>query len=422
MKIKAALLLSTVALFGGQVASADAIQVYPNCGYDYLGEGCAPQEQPAPTPPVEEKSASTSEEKPAAVTPQKEQRGGISENKQQQPQTSSAIESGLGVYEGVCNEVISVTSTADIKVPQQEPACRTEVRNGPVPPEQATVVKRYEKTVEDWGPYKEKSGKDLLAIMRNLIRNYPAPTQEIANAPANCCYGMLVRPPVYKEVVVEYIKHDPTYKIETTKPVWKKEIKTIKVKVKDAYYEKVCEKPEYEPKKYTIQITPPGFELVKKNGIICKVKTPGKTVEVTRYVLAQPPKCKTIYHPAVYAEIKVPVEKLVKEASCNCEYGKPEIGTVSAKTLVEGPKVVWDAVLCDINLKPKEIKLIQQKLKELGYYNGPINGELDDNTMAAVVKFQVDHNLLAGNISIQTLEALGLKQLAQSYTVCELRK
>jgi peptidoglycan hydrolase-like protein with peptidoglycan-binding domain len=58
----------------------------------------------------------------------------------------------------------------------------------------------------------------------------------------------------------------------------------------------------------------------------------------------------------------------------------------------------------------------------LGYYNGPINGLLDEKTMEAVVKFQVDHNLPAGNISIQTLEALGLNQLAKNYVACELRK
>jgi hypothetical protein len=322
----------------------------------------------------------------------------------------------------VCQTAVNTVSQVNVNIPAQEKACKVEVKEGPKPPKMATIVKKYEKTIVDWGPYKQKSPEYLLAMMKNLIHNYPAPKQSIINAPANCCYGMLVKPPVYKEVVIEYVKHDPKYNIQVTEPKFEKTYKTIKVLVKPGYYKKECENAKYEPKQEKVLLAPGSFKLVERNGIICKVKTPPVEKTITRYVMVQPPKCKTVYYPPVYTTIKVPVYKLVKNASCNCQPGKPELATVSYKYMVRGPEVIWDAVLCDINLRPDEIKAIQAKLKELGYYNGPINGVLDEKTMAAVVKFQVDHNLPAGNVSIQTLEALGLNNLAKNYTACELQK
>jgi hypothetical protein len=403
------LLLGAVFFIGsGTLAQAEEfyIKAYPNCDYQILGpNGCAVQAlQSQPTAQTQQPATTqqtvTQPTKTQQTTP-------VKSNVQTQP---------------VCKEAVNVSKEVQIQIPKEQKPCKVEVKTAPVPKQLPTVIRRYERIVEDWGPYKKKSPADLLAIMKNLITNFPAPKQTIENAPANCCYGMLVRPPIYKEVVVEYVKHDPIYKIKVTQPQFNETYKTFKVLVRPEYYEKVCENATYVPKNETIQLSPPSFKLVEKNGIICKVQTPGKEVTVTRYVLKTPAKCKTIYHPPVYATVKVPVYELVQNATCNCTPGKPITAEVTDRYMVEGPKVIWDAVLCDINLKPEEIKLIQQKLKELGYYNGPINGLLDEKTMEAVVKFQVDHNLPAGNISIQTLEALGLNQLAKNYVACELRK
>jgi len=394
-------LLTAAVLFGSGVVSAAAVQAYPNCGYKYLGEGCVPEEVqeaavPAQPEPVVAQPVEVAE--PVAVAP--------------------AVEPTVDT--GATCSPVDVPANANVQIPATGKPCRVEVKEGPRPPQLNTILKKYERTVETWGEYKQKDPQYLLSMIRNLIQNFPAPKEAILNAPANCCYGMLVRPPIYKEVVIEYVKHDPKYKIQVTKPEFQKVIKEIKVLVRPEYTEKVCEDAKYEPRQEKIQVAPPSFKLVEKNGVICKVQTPPKEVTITRYVMVEPPKCKTIYHAPVYATVKVPVYKLVKPATCDCQPGEPQIDKIVDRFMVEGPKVIWDAVLCDVNLRPDEIKLIQQKLAELGYYHGPINGVLDEATMMAVVKFQVDHDLPAGNISIETLEALGLHELAKNYTMCKL--
>lgn len=59
--------------------------------------------------------------------------------------------------------------------------------------------------------------------------------------------------------------------------------------------------------------------------------------------------------------------------------------------------------------KGDEVIEIQQKLSELGYYYGNIDGKFGNNTKKAVIQFQKDNNLSAdGIVGIKTLEALGI--------------
>jgi len=307
---------------------------------------------------------------------------------------------------------VETSVEAQINVPPAKP-CGEEVRPGPTPPPMKTILKKEEKTIVAWGPeYKQKDPMTLLYEIKSLIKNSPPPPKDkILNAPPNCCYAVVVKPPVYKEVVIEYVKHDPKYQINVTPPQFTTDYKTVKVLVKPAYTEKVCTEPKYEPVQEAVTVD----AFVEKDGVICKTT---EEIPVTRMKLVEPPKCKIIKHPPVYATVKVPVQKLVKDATCDCKPGKPIIDTKKVTIKVQDPQVIWDAILCDVNLKPHEVKLIQQKLAELGYYHGPIDGVLDDETLAAVVKFQIDHDLPAGHITIETLEKLGLGQLAKGYLQC----
>lgn len=56
-----------------------------------------------------------------------------------------------------------------------------------------------------------------------------------------------------------------------------------------------------------------------------------------------------------------------------------------------------------------QIKAVQQRLKEMGYYNGSVDGIYGTQTKNAVIKFQSDYGLNAeGYIGPQTLAMLGL--------------
>ncbi len=57
-----------------------------------------------------------------------------------------------------------------------------------------------------------------------------------------------------------------------------------------------------------------------------------------------------------------------------------------------------------------QILSAQQRLKEMGYYNGSVDGIYGEETRQAVIKFQYDYGIpQTGNIGERTLEMLGLQ-------------
>lgn len=67
-----------------------------------------------------------------------------------------------------------------------------------------------------------------------------------------------------------------------------------------------------------------------------------------------------------------------------------------------------------------EVIEIQQKLSELGYYYGNIDGNFGNDTKKAVIQFQKDNNLSAdGIVGIKTLEALGIGKSSNNSTFTE---
>ena len=67
-----------------------------------------------------------------------------------------------------------------------------------------------------------------------------------------------------------------------------------------------------------------------------------------------------------------------------------------------------------------EVIEIQQKLSELGYYYGNIDGKFGNDTKKAVIQFQKDNNLSSdGVVGIKTLEALGIGKSSNNSTFTE---
>ena len=67
---------------------------------------------------------------------------------------------------------------------------------------------------------------------------------------------------------------------------------------------------------------------------------------------------------------------------------------------------------------------IQSRLKDLGYYDGAINGVYDDATVVAIKKFQKDHGIyVSGAVGGVTANALGINMTQQeSYDLYLLAK
>ena len=58
-------------------------------------------------------------------------------------------------------------------------------------------------------------------------------------------------------------------------------------------------------------------------------------------------------------------------------------------------------------------KRVQEKLRELGFYNGPVNGDIGPNTQAALAQFQLSVPIPAsGQLDEQTVAALGVEREA----------
>ena len=63
------------------------------------------------------------------------------------------------------------------------------------------------------------------------------------------------------------------------------------------------------------------------------------------------------------------------------------------------------------------VSAAQQKLKRLGYYNGPVDGEYGSQTAAAIRRYQLAEDLrVTGELNIQTLESLGIARRTSAST------
>ncbi len=68
----------------------------------------------------------------------------------------------------------------------------------------------------------------------------------------------------------------------------------------------------------------------------------------------------------------------------------------------------------------EEVIEIQQKLSELGYYYGNIDGKFGNDTKKAVIQFQKDNELSPdGIVGIKTLEVLGIGKASNNSTFTE---
>lgn len=102
----------------------------------------------------------------------------------------------------------------------------------------------------------------------------------------------------------------------------------------------------------------------------------------------------------VYSESTAAAVKAVQKA-----YGLPETGEADEKTLA----VIYGECYRPLaaNAKGEEVKLLQEKLKELGYYTGNITGNYQEGTVSAVGDFQRACSLEAtGTADVQTQEKL----------------
>jgi hypothetical protein len=191
-----------------------------------------------------------------------------------------------------------------------------------------------------------------------------APNDYPSDAKSGHCYVKAVIPAEYKTIEEKVLVSGASTKIEQIPAV----VETIEEKVIDQPGSSFWKKSS-DGYLYCFEEIPPTYKTVKRD--IVKSVATTKTVEI----------------PAEYKT--VPRQELVKEA-----------------------KNEWTEVLCGNNARPAIIEKIQKSLKEKGYSPGRTDGQLDEDTMEALNKYQKDRKLKVnkdGLINMEAVESLGVK-------------
>ncbi len=203
----------------------------------------------------------------------------------------------------------------------------------------------------------------------------------------------LIDVPAVYENVSEEILVKPAY---TT---WKKGRGPIE-KVDNATGEIMClvDVPaEYKTVTKRVMTTPPGTR---------KVAIPAEYKVVKKRVMVEAPKMEKITIPAEYKVVKV--KKVIETAKEERTTLPAEYQTVSKREIVTEGYMQWRPILCETNASPDLISQVQRALLAKNHNPGPIDGVLGQETMVAVNAFQRSNRLATGQLTIETIKALGV--------------
>jgi Putative peptidoglycan binding domain len=92
----------------------------------------------------------------------------------------------------------------------------------------------------------------------------------------------------------------------------------------------------------------------------------------------------------------------------------PQYEKVFRKTHPHTYYYEWREVLCSGGYRKIALE-VQHALKDRGYYEGPFDNILGESTKKAIRRFQKDHHLKTGNLTDETLRALGLSSFNSKY-------
>jgi hypothetical protein len=282
------------------------------------------------------------------------------------------------------------------------------------------------------------------------------------NAKVGECYAKVLVPAQYETDTKEKLAQEKFEKL-SVKPAEYKDVQykildkaeSYKYVVKPATYKCVVNRVMVEPEKVTYKVIPATFKEVeekvlvtparqvwkKGNGpitkidnttgeIMCLVEEPAKYKTIKKKVIDQPARTEKVVIPAKYKNIRakvvdqeasvekvvipatykvVTVKELVSEPKINKEEVGEKFQVVETSHLVKPEELKWERILCKTNTNKEIIKNLQKELKERNYYKGPIDGIYGPMTQRALNAFQVDNNLPSGALTLESLEALGLK-------------
>ena len=156
---------------------------------------------------------------------------------------------------------------------------------------------------------------------------------------------------------------------------------------------------------------PPEYRTVTRTRVVQAATTreemvPAVTRTVTRQVMVEPPRTVEEVIPATTSTVQV--ERLVTPAREETRIIPAVTRTVERRVVTGGGGLEWREVLCETNTTPQKIAEIQRALTEAGYNTGGADGTFGAATLRAMEAFQRDRGLPVGNLTVSTVEALGV--------------
>ena len=163
------------------------------------------------------------------------------------------------------------------------------------------------------------------------------------------------------------------------------EYKTVKKQVikVPARIERTVSPPQYTTLRKT---------LVSKPASVTKREVEAKTRIIKKVVLKTPAQQTVVDVPAEYSTI------------------------TSKRRLKVGGFSDWVEVLCESKVTTSKVARIQQMLRAKGYNPGAANNVLGPETRRALLQYQKDNGLPAGNINMETIRSLGVDDNGASYS------
>ncbi len=137
---------------------------------------------------------------------------------------------------------------------------------------------------------------------------------------------------------------------------------------------------------------------------------PARYETITKEVIANPPEVVERVIPAQYETIKV--RRMVTAPREETIVVPASMRTVERTQVVGGGQLEWREVLCDTNATPETIAQIQSALVERGYSTGRADGVFGPSTLRSMEAFQRDNGLVVGQLTRETVEALGVPFVA----------
>lgn len=284
------------------------------------------------------------------------------------------------------------------------------------------------------------------------------------NAVAGKCYAKCLIPDQYETVTEQILLKEASSRIEVVPAEY--ETVTEQVLVKEGYkvlevvpatFSTVTEEIMVKEASSRLEYVPPVYETVTEQVLVspattkwvkgradrnclssdpdkCKVwcltEVPAQYKTVTKQVLKTPANTRDIPIPAEYktitkavvqtpastrdrevpAEYRTVTKKVLRTPATTREVEVPaEYSTMTTQKLVStGGFTDWVEVLCEAKMTASKVIEIQQALRAKGYNPGPIDDVMGPLTSKALQQFQADNGLPAGNVNIQTLQALGV--------------